>query len=74
MKLEDSFRELRKAWFNAKLRSFAHEREWESEEEEERRELDNARRKKVYDAQTEAIINGQSASVVPHCWNDLVKD
>ncbi len=71
MGLEDSFRELRGQWFNAILASKAHERVWESEEEEEAREALNSVLLAVYDRDTEAIIRGALRQVAPQCGHDL---
>lgn len=67
----NAFRELRLAWFNAHLKSKPHEREWETEESEKRREEDNAELKEIFDEQTEAIILGEKLPISPRCSNDL---
>ena len=71
MSLEDSFRELRGRWFNAILASKAHERVWETAEEEEAREAVNTCLRAVYDTDTEAIIHGAIRPVAPRCGHDL---
>jgi len=68
----DAFRELREAWFNAHLRSRAHDREWEDDTAEERRERQNAELRRRYDDQTESIIAGNSGvPVAPRCLHDM---
>ncbi len=69
--LEKAFRELRDAWFNAHLRSYAHEREWEDEDREASREESNNYLKARYDEQTEAIIRGELLPISPYCSNDM---
>jgi len=71
MRLEDSFRELRRAWFNRVLRFNAHEREWEDEDREKMREDNNRLMQQQYDTDTEAIIAGEDRPLTPGCWNDL---
>lgn len=66
-----AFRELREAWFNVKLASNAHEREWETEEAQAARESSNKPKKRVYDEDTEAILQGEGGVIAPRCWNDL---
>jgi len=77
MNLENAFRTLRRAWFDAHLRSDAHEREWETEEQERRRNLRNAELLAVFDADTERIIASGAANVrivCPTCANDIWPD
>ena len=69
--LEKSFRVLREAWFSDRLRSYSHEREWESEERAELRRSQNIELKKMYDAQTDGIIAGEQFEIAPRCAADL---
>ena len=69
--VSDAFRELRAAWFRAHLASYAHEREWETEEHAEAREIRNQSLKAQFDADTESIIIGNPRPVCPRCENDL---
>lgn len=66
-----AFRDLREAWFNAKLASNAHEREWETEEAQAAREASNKAKKLEYDKDTESILQGGGGVIAPRCWNDL---
>lgn len=70
-RLAESFRQLRKAWFNSHLRSHAREREWESEECERLRETQNRQLEAKYDQQTEGIIDGETWCVAPRCAADM---
>lgn len=70
--LIDAFRELRLAWFNKNLRSYSHERDWEDEEKSEQREKDNEEKLKIYNEQTEKIINGAGYNVAPTCGMELI--
>ena len=72
--LEKKFRDLREAWFNAHLRSYAHEREWESEAKERLRDERNVDVKVIYDRQTEEIIAGHDRPLTPSCGADLDVD
>ena len=69
MTIQDAFRELREAWFNAVLKSQPHERE--SVERETQRELDTFEIKATFDDQTESIIEGDDYTVAPYCAADL---
>lgn len=70
--LAESFRQLRRAWFRAKLQSYAHEREWEDESHELMREKNNAEMEVEFARQTEQIINGdKNVAIAPRCWNDI---
>jgi len=66
-----AFRELREKWFNAKLKRFAHEREWEEEWQTESREEENRGLKVIFDKQTEEIIAGNAAPIAPTCSHDM---
>lgn len=71
-RLAEAFRELRVVWFNAKLRSYAHEREWEDEEVEARRKQNNADLRKEFDEQTERIIAGsEPVPIAPRCHANM---
>ncbi len=67
------FRKLRESWFNAKLRSYGHERDWDDQDEErqELRNQQNRSSKAKYDEQTEAIIHGEKRCLAPTCDNDM---
>ncbi len=68
----DLFRQLRESWFNARLRSQAQERVWESEGCELLRDEKNKENKAVYDRQTEALLEGDERFMVnPSCAYDL---
>lgn len=72
--IANAFRQLRNQWFIHHLKSYPHEREWESEEDGELREKMNVEHKGLFDQQTESIINGQlftENALSPRCWNDL---
>jgi hypothetical protein len=73
MSPEDAFRNLRNAWFNKVLKSRAHEREWEDQEAEDRREMNNARKRYAFDIQTEEILRGEDRCIAPICINDMRK-
>jgi hypothetical protein len=73
MNIEDAFRQLRKAWFDAHIYLYAHERESESRSRTAEREAMNRRSRRLYDAQTEAIIRGEPAPVAPRCLNEIHK-
>ena len=69
-----AFRQLREAWFVSNLASHAHEREWEDEDQEKRREASNQVTKQLYDKQTEMIVNGDEVPkfrIAPTCGHDL---
>lgn len=68
-----AFRDLREAWFNTNLASRAHEREWETEEDQVTREESNKAKRLEYDKDTEAILQGEGEGgmIAPRCWNDL---
>lgn len=73
-RLVQAFRILRGAWFNEKLFHKPHERQWESVEQESRRNADNYNLKKEYDQQTERIIAGDvRCDVYPLTPNDVTK-
>lgn len=65
------FRELRTAWFNAKLLSRPPEREFEDEEREAMRIKSNIEDKQSYDLDTEAILQGKNRNIVPTCLADI---
>lgn len=72
--LESAFRKMRQVWFQSHLHHYAQEREWESEEDEERRNQDNLKTRALFDAQTESILLGEQCEIgrlCPRCWNDL---
>lgn len=71
---EKAFRELRECWFNSHLRSHPHERDWEDEERDEIRKKQNESLKARYDADTEAIIRGESRPISPRCGADLFRE
>lgn len=71
MTLEDAFRQLRHAWFMQGLHCYAHERDWELESDELRREQRNAEMRAIYDADTERIIAGGAGTIAPTCWADM---
>lgn len=73
MVIEEAFRSLRKSWFNCKLLSKAHERDWEPEDKSNIREENNKELRKIFDEQTEDIINGIPRIINPCCANDLYK-
>ena len=73
MTAEEAFRELRGVWFDHVLYRGTREREWETEEDGARREQGNAESWKLFDAQTEDILRGESAPVAPRCLNDMTK-
>lgn len=72
--LETAFRLLRHHWFVHHLQSHPHEREWETEDEENFREAYNADRRKRYDEITERIIAGEKLIVAPLCAWDMDKE
>lgn len=75
--LERAFRQLREAWYNEHIKSYAHEREYEDEESTELRELQNEESKAMFDAQTEFIIENEyydeldARLVYPSCGYDM---
>jgi hypothetical protein len=69
--IENAFRELRLAWFNSKLKSYPHERDWESESKEELRNKWNDELWQQYNQQTEDIINGLDRPISPRCGYDI---
>ena len=71
MTLEDSFRELRGAWFDLHVSNWGPGRQWESVKQEDMRKADNASLRIKYDVDTEAIIRGEPCPIVPRCANDL---
>ena len=71
MTAEEAFRKMRDAWFDSRLASAAHEREWESEDREKQREDDNRQMRVIYDRQTDEILAGVDRCLTPRCWNDL---
>ena len=70
--LVDAFRQLREAWYYLMLHKNSHERQWEDEDEADERERRNAEVKSMFDADTEAIIRGESKIVKPMV-DDLYK-
>lgn len=73
-RISEAFRKLRDAWFARHLAARAPEREWEDEDEQERRESRNAAAKQLFDQQTEMILRGDdvpSHRVHPSCLHDL---
>mgnify|MGYP000949930812 CR=1 FL=1 len=68
---EAAFRTLRAAWFAKCLRNNGHEREWEDEEHERRRQEGNSRLLEMYSKQTEWILRGESWPVFPMCEADM---
>jgi hypothetical protein len=69
---EKAFVELREKWFNSHIKTCSHEREWEDEEASIRRKLYNEEMKRVFDKDTEAILNGEDRPVAPYCANDFL--
>lgn len=67
----EAFRLLRECWFNSKLRSQPHEREWEDEIQQTIREQYNSKLKMKYDLDTEAILRGEDRPICPGCAADL---
>jgi hypothetical protein len=66
MNLENAFRIIRESYFNRHIRRTAHEREWETEEQEDTREQLNEELRRNYDLQTQAIIDGSdNYSITP---------
>ena len=65
MGLEDSFRELRGAWFDLHVADWGPGRQWESVEQKDVREADNASLRAKYDEDTEAIIRGELRPIAP---------
>lgn len=73
--LTEKFIKLREFIFNRNLRSYAHEREWESEECAELREEQNKALKAIFDYQTAQIIRGvEYYELTPTCGHDLYKE
>lgn len=70
-RLQAAFRELREAWFENHLKSHAHEREWESEDQATARHQQNVYLKRKFDQQTEGIICGELNCVAPYAPIDL---
>jgi len=70
-RIASSFRDLREAWFNKHLRSYAQERVWEEKYEEQRRIKQNEVMKREFDEDTEAIIRGEKRSLAPTCGHDM---
>lgn len=68
---ETAFRTLRKTWFDTKLRSYPHEREWEDDTRASLREENNENMRKLYDKQTEQILAGENKPIAPRCHNDM---
>lgn len=66
-----AFRRLRAHWFRCHLRVDEPEREWESVSQAAARELSNAALKRLYDADTEAILAGKTRQIAPRCSKDL---
>lgn len=71
MKLDEAFRYLRNAWFYKHLRSYAHERHWEEQDELDLREKQNKELKKRFDEETEGIIRGEDFCIDPTCTFDM---
>lgn len=74
MKLELAFRLLRDAWFREMLNRPAHEREWETVEQEQRREEQNAQLLSAYEIQTQEILDGIGWPICPRCPADLLHE
>ena len=68
---EKAFRELRDRWFKLHLTSKPHERVWEEEHETAYREAQNKAKRVLFDADTEAILQGEDRPVAPMCWSDI---
>jgi hypothetical protein len=58
-RLKDIIRKLREQIYYKTKHSYAHEREWESEEQEVSRELYNKEKRLLWDKETEDIIDGK---------------
>lgn len=71
LSVEEMFRQLREDWFNSQLRLNPHERDGETQMQEEFRERDNADLKVRYDEDTEAILRGENRPIAPQCEADL---
>jgi hypothetical protein len=69
--IQNAFRILRESWFYRILYSSPHERDWEDEEQEKSREINNIRSKNLFDNQTERIIAGEILPVAPMCNADM---
>jgi len=72
-KINTAFKEIRSKWFEKHIMSKAQERVWESEEEEIGRETHNKELRKLYDKDTELIIDGQDRPITPTCSFDISK-
>lgn len=75
--LEKAFRRLREAWYDCHIKSYSHERVWEEEWESDRRDMQNAESKALFDEQTEFIIKNEyydeldDRLVRPSCIGDM---
>ena len=67
----EAFAHWRKAWFDGHLRSYAHDREWETESQEAARNQANEELSKKFNAQTRGIIAGEPWTIAPRCLADL---
>ena len=56
-KLANLFRELRTQWYYRTIHVYGHERVWETEDQEERREENNEYQKEIFDEETERLID-----------------
>ena len=71
-----AFRLLRDYWFAAHIARRAHEREWETEEDEAARERCNMDARNLFNRHTEQIIAGEDLPIYrccPMCLNDLTR-
>jgi hypothetical protein len=73
-RLQQLVRDLRQGWFMSQLYSRAHEREWESEEDENLRNERNERLHMKYTNRTERILRGEKECLLPRCEADMDKE
>ena len=71
MNLEHHFKELRREWFRKSLYIFGPERESEHSDVEVLRAQRNGEMWRIYNEQTEEIIDGADHPVAPKCYDDL---
>jgi hypothetical protein len=69
--LKNAFIELRAAWFSTHLERRSHERQWEDEEDADLREAGNAELRSIFDADTGAIIDGETRLIKPYTPQDV---
>lgn len=71
--LETLFRGLRENLFNRYIRRHTPEREWEDEEQKVSREISNDHLKRLFDQETQLMLEGKLDCTISTCTYDLME-